>query len=793
MKLLPAFAFREKMAGTYGELEREFRFDLQVRCLEVSRPLEEIVGRCQGTLTMAGLAEDAPTEGTLTLAPFSRHRVHYLLRFQGREGGRYRFEGEKQIRWTSPLHSWTTLRGEVYEEETGRSAGKVRARFDLRAQLGPLLRSFKTELEPAPSPGLARGERVGPDPLASLGSDQLQAAVALAGALLPSGHRLRGGDRGTVARSLELLTEYRPGATAHFGALVSLLDHAALLRTGHRFRALSPRRQAELVEVWEKNPLLRWPLGALAFFLKAGHFDDPQVYAALGAPYHRAGRPEPARWLSQIHRGGELRRQEELECEVVVVGTGAGGAVVGKELAERGLAVVLLEEGEHYRRDAFIGRARGTHGRFYRPQGSLALGNSLVPVLMGRMVGGSTALNTATCFRTPDWVLSRWCEELGTEELSPERMAPHFEKVERELRVERARPEVLGGAARVVARGCQALGWSHFPVLRNAPDCDGQGVCDYGCPTDAKRSTNLTYVPAALERGAVLYTGSRAERVLLEGGRAVGVEARTSGGGRLSVRARAVVLAGGAVPTPALLLGQGLANASGQVGRNLSLHPATAVSALFEEQIGAYNAIPQGYCCDQFHREGMLLLGGSVPIDMGANIFPFSGRRLMEVMEAYDRIATFGLMVEDQGRGRVRLSRDGSVRVTYFLSQADVDRLQLGMGRIAQIFLAAGARKVYPMLRRFPELSGEEGLRAFRALKLRPWDLFATSFHPLGTCRMGRDPQRSVVGLDHQSHEVERLFIVDGSSLPGPTAVNPQITIMAFAHRAAERIAERLS
>ncbi|MBI3184557.1 MAG: GMC family oxidoreductase [Myxococcales bacterium] len=783
MNLFPAFFFREQMAGTHeraGQRELPFHFDVSVNCLEVSRPLEEIVGQCQGKLTMAGVAEDAPAEGTLELAPFSKRVVRYALRFPGLDGRRYRFEGQKQIRWLRPLTSWTTLDGEVFEEGSGASVGKVKARFDLRRQLGPLLGSFRLA---EVSSTLRR----------QLGPDEREASAHLARAILPPGRRFRGGGEETVERACELVAEFSPAAAGYLGALALLLDRAAVLRTGRRFRALEPEKQQALLRRWERDPLIRLPLFLFAFAVKAAHFDDPEIYASLGATYAKGGKPEPARWLSQVRPGRSITSDETLECEVVVVGTGAGGAVVGKELAERGHAVLLLEEGEHYRRDAFIGRARGTHGRFYRLKGSLAVGNGIVPVLMGRMVGGSTAVNTGTCFRTPEWVLSRWCEDLGTGELAREKLDPHFERVERELEVERAKWDALGGAAKVVARGCDALGWSHFPLLRNAPGCDGQGVCDFGCPTDARKSTNLSYVPRALERGAQLCTGSRAEKVLLEGGRAVGVEARTAGGGHLTVRAQAVVLAGGAIPTPLLLLKQGLCSQSGQVGRNLSLHPATAVSALFEERIAGYNAIPQGYCCDQFHREGMLLLGASAPIDVAANMFPFTGKRLMEVMEAYDRIASFGVMVEDEGRGRVRPRPDGSPAITYFLSKRDVERLQQGMAHIGEIFLAAGAKKLFPLLQRMPELEGREGLKRLSEANLRAWDFFATSFHPLGTCRMGTDPKKSVVGLDHQSHEVERLFIVDGSALPGPTAVNPQVTIMAFADRAARLISERLA
>jgi choline dehydrogenase-like flavoprotein len=164
----------------------------------------------------------------------------------------------------------------------------------------------------------------------------------------------------------------------------------------------------------------------------------------------------------------------------------------------------------------------------------------------------------------------------------------------------------------------------------------------------------------------------------------------------------------------------------------------------------------------------------------------------MDAMEAFDRVASFGVMIEDESRGRVRRRADGSPRITYWMSPGDAKRIHRGMLYIAEIFKAAGARKIFPIMPRFPSIEGDADFERFRAMRPRPWDYVITSFHPIGTCRMGRDPKTSVVGLDHQTHDVPGLFIVDGSTVPGPPAVNPQLTIMAMANRAAGKIAERL-
>jgi choline dehydrogenase-like flavoprotein len=619
-------------------------------------------------------------------------------------------------------------------------------------------------------------------------------AAPLAAALVPPGARTPGAGAHTLEKAAAFLRDFGAGAPAGFGRMLAALDNAAVLYTGKRFGSLTAERQEELLRRWEQSPVLKWPLVGASFLLKSVHFDDPAYYAALGTPYLRGGPAEPARWLTQVVDGASLAADTLVECDVVVIGTGAGGGVVGKELADRGLAVVFLEEGRLYRRDAFTGSAVDAHRRFYREKaGIVALGNTLMPVLMGRLVGGSTAINTGTCFRTPPWILDQWCEALGTAEFTPAALAPHFAAVEQLLQVAPAEPRVTGGPGRIIARGCDALGWHHFALARNAPACDAQGVCDFGCPSDARRSTNVSCIPPALAQGAVLYTHVRAKELLVAGGRAVGVKAAAGGGRTLTVRARAVVLAGGAVPSPLFLLNQGICNASGQVGRNLSLHPASAVSALFDEPVKGYEAAPQGYGVDQFHREGILLLGASPPPSLGAMMLPFTGRRLTEVMDQFDRVCTFGVMVEDETRGRVRRGPGGRPLLTYWLGKTERDRLTRGMARLAEIYFAAGARRVMPMLAGVPALESAGDVAAFEATERRAADFFATSFHPLGTCRMGADPKTSVVNLDHAAHAIKDFYIVDGSTVPGPPAVNPQLTIMAMAHRAAGRIAARLA
>lgn len=624
--------------------------------------------------------------------------------------------------------------------------------------------------------------------------------LAIAEAALPAGRILPAAGPDCVAKVEDFLAIAGGPVAAAYRALLHAIDASALARRLRPLSRLSPAARLEVLEAWRRGDYLRrTSLRAVLTPLKIAHYHDPAFYRQLGCVFGvtTPARDETPRWMAErVVAAADLPGDEELECDVVVVGTGAGGAVVARELAERGHAVVLLEEGDYVRRSELTGHSVEMQRKLYRDMGAtIAVGNVGIPIPIGKSVGGTTTINSGTCYRVPDRVLAKWRRELGLSEFTPDHLAPYYERVEAVLGVAPADPRYLGGAARAVARGCEALGYRHGPLRRNAPDCDGQGLCCLGCPTDAKRSTNVSYVPLALRAGARLFTGARVTRILVEGGRAAGVEAEARRGPRtirLRVRARVTVLACGALLTPVLLEQNGLANSSGQLGRNLSIHPAVGLYAWFDEKIEGYKGIPQGYAIEEFHDEGILFEGATAPLDTGAALMPLIGPRFVELVEAFDHAAMFGFMIEDTSRGRVRATRSGRPFMTYVLCDHDVAKLKRGTEILARVFFAAGARVVFPLVHGFDELRGEADLARFRRARLRARDFDITAYHPLGTARMGLDRRSSVVGPDHETHDVRDLYITDGSAVPSSLAVNPQLTIMALATRAADRIDRRL-
>jgi choline dehydrogenase-like flavoprotein len=415
---------------------------------------------------------------------------------------------------------------------------------------------------------------------------------------------------------------------------------------------------------------------------------------------------------------------------------------------------------------------------------------------LGRCVGGSTTVNSGTCFRIPGWILKEWREEQGLTMFTEEYLEPYYRRVESTLGVATVRPEVLGDAARTIARGSERLHFRSGPIKRNAPDCEGKGLCCFGCPTDAKRSTNISYVPLALKSGAMLYTGIRVERVLVRNGKSVGVTGtckREDGTTRrLTVRAPVVVLACGTLLTPPLLQRSGCCTESPYLGKNLSLHPASAVVGLFTEPIRGWKGVPQGYAVEAFHREGILIENGFFPLDFAALGVPLMGPDFTELMESYNHIVNLGYFICDTSRGSVRAAPGNQFLVTYNLNDFDVARLQKGLIHICEILFAAGAKKVYPIIHGFDTLESERDLVKLRRASLKAHDFELSAFHPLGTTRMGLNPETSVIGTNHETHEIANLFICDGGAIPSSVAVNCQIAIMTFATRAAEFIDHRI-
>lgn len=494
---------------------------------------------------------------------------------------------------------------------------------------------------------------------------------------------------------------------------------------------------------------------------------------------------------SELDRPGDVHER----AEVAVIGTGAGGAVVAAELAAAGVDVVVLEEGDDPARIPPRLGPLERIGALYRNGGLTgAFGNAFIGVPIGRTLGGTTAINSGTCWRAPPDVLARWERTTGVPGLANGAHDAAYARVERALSVSRVPEALLGPGARLVRRGAEALGLHSEPLPRNAVGCRGTGVCAFGCPRRAKQSTDVSYVPRALAAGARLHLRARAERIEVDAGRATGVvatrlDARGRAIGALRVSAPRVVVAAGALLTPGLLARSGLAPRGSHVGRHLRLHPASRVVARFDEPVRAWEGVPQSLQVRDFEDEGIVLQGIWVPPDLLAATLPGAGRAHAERMQSVDHLASFGALISDTSEGRVG---GAGGFAWYWMGRDDVRRMQRAVSLLARIWFAAGAREVYPGLRQAPVLRSPAEAEALAEASLGAGDFEMMAFHPMGTVRMAADPTRGAADGAGRLHHAPSVIVADASLLPGSSRLNPQLTIMALATRIALELAAEL-
>lgn len=508
-------------------------------------------------------------------------------------------------------------------------------------------------------------------------------------------------------------------------------------------------------------------------------------------------------------KGRDLSASTVLDCDVVVVGSGAGGATVATELALAGQDVIVLEEGPQISA-AEHGAMRQTESlrHVWREAGMTAsiglFGAPTVNVTMGRVVGGSSMVTGGVCFRTPEPVLDAWAKDMksvtgSAHGLDAEGMTPFFDHVEKAIHVEEVPLSMRSRSTELFAEGSRARGHTLTSMRRNTRGCNGCGRCNFGCPESAKLSVDLAYLPRAVAAGARVYSDCLVDRVTIEHGRAVGVAGRTLDGEsrprhRLTVRSKRVVVACGGMHTPALLQASGSGRWGGvgsSVGRGLTLHPGCRVFARFDEKVRGWRGAQQSAYSDKLWSQGVLMISLFVPPSVIAAQLPGVGPAHSRLASDVDQIAMFGVMVHDEGGGIVQRNPFGREPLTFYRwSQSDRHAMFLGLKEAGETFFAAGAKEIFLPILGMPGVDAD----AFRRID---WDrlpvsrLECASQHPLGSCRMGPTAGSSAVDPHGQSWDVQNLYVADGSILPSSLGVNPQVTIMAMATRIAWHLREQ--
>lgn len=473
-------------------------------------------------------------------------------------------------------------------------------------------------------------------------------------------------------------------------------------------------------------------------------------------------------------------------CQVVIVGSGAGGGAAVSVLSRMGVDVIILEQGKRYEPSDHKDIVSSFTQLYINAGITIALGNPPIPIPQGCAVGGTTLINSSTCFRPPREKVDAW------EGPAWEALEPWFEEIEARLHVHPVDESLLGGNYRVLKRGCDALGVSIRPLLHNLKDCQGSGRCAFGCPTGAKQSVDRTFIPDAIDCGARLLPEHKVTSVIVKGSQLKGVMG-IAPEGPFVVHAEKVILAMGALATPAFLLIHRLANRSGRVGRGLKIHPACRVVAELDEVVDGGKGLPQGAFIDQWMDQRVMLEGISLPPGPLLSALPGVGSRFKDLAARYRNISTFGIMVSDTGQGRVYRGYGQKPFIMFYqFNQADAHAMRFGMARLAELYFAAGAKRVYTNCFPFTVLESLDDLRKFEKGEVKPRGFEMMAFHPTGTCAISSDPTKGVVNARLQSHDISNLYVMDASVIPCALGVNPQITIMALAMLGAYQLAEDL-
>lgn len=599
-----------------------------------------------------------------------------------------------------------------------------------------------------------------------------------------------------------------------FRLLLNTLNNP-LLRfsiTMHRrhFADLSQEQREAILRRWSTSPigLLRKSFQSLkrlthvlfySLLDENGRNPNWPVIGYPGPQWQPREQPKPIRPV-------RIESDTILECDAVIAGSGAGGGVVAGELAQAGRRVIVLEKGDYYDESDFPANEYDAYQKLYDNRGVLSTQDAGIVVFAGSTLGGGTTVNWCASFRTPDGVLQEWERDHGLcgygamlqASLDAVLQRTHVDADESPCNPQNAR---LRDAA-------QKLDIHHAPIARNVNGCDDTrqcGYCGFGCQRGAKQGTLKTYLQDAFDAGARIIVRCTAQRILIKNGHAIGIEATVEDHAgrlhRLTVRAKVVVVAGGAIQSPALLLRSGIDNPN--IGRHLRLHPASAAIGRYAQPIESWFGTMMAVYSDQFsdldgQGYGVKIETPPAHVGLWGMGLPWtSGRQHKQLMLSVAHQAGFLVLTRDRDSGRVVIDRKGRPVLHYRLSARDGRHFVRGLIESTRLHLAAGAEEIHlPFIGMEPYcVDGRQNLKEYLSHIARasfaPNRCLVYSAHQMGTCRMGDDRRRSVSDANCESHDVKDLFITDASAFPTASGVNPMMTIMAIAHRATQYIKTR--
>jgi len=483
------------------------------------------------------------------------------------------------------------------------------------------------------------------------------------------------------------------------------------------------------------------------------------------------------------------------DFDVIVIGSGAAGAVAAHYFAEAGLDVGICEEGPWVRTSEVKEDVHTMFSRAMRLRGMQVLqGRAFMPMIQGRCVGGSTLVNSAIAWRAPEDVIDDWADrfDLRSYGIDPAALEPHYDVLERDLSVRSVEANVMGNNNNLFIDQAKKFGFPAAPMRRYDKGCQGSGLCITACPSGAKQGMSVTYVPWALRSGhARIFTSCRVDRIDLE--KRI-VHAKTEHGDRLTLRARhAVIVAASTVQSPNILRRSGVRAKA--LGQHFQVHPGLALGGLFDRPIQMSFGATQGAESIHFRKTDRFKLETiSLPPDLAAARIPGIGAQLADRLSQLGNVAVWAAQVRAEAEGTVSQGWGGVDRVRYTMTDNDLRAARKACALIARMMFDAGAKEVWPGIYGVPSvLTSIDEVRLVDEAPLEPRSYNFIATHLFGAARMGVDPNTSVVSPSFEVHGTRGIYVLDSSVFPTNLGVNPQHTIMAMSRLASERLATRIA
>jgi len=644
--------------------------------------------------------------------------------------------------------------------------------------------------------------------------------AALAEGFVPGGGVAR-------ARAAEraFATVVDPELVSQLRLVLRLIERpvASLLIGGRaaRFSSLRGEERDAYLQRWVQHrmPLMRSGASALRkllCFLAYADADDPGDERLRTRLKSIGYNPTPNAATSDHSNlvAFDPREAQRIAVDVLVIGSGAGGGSVARDLAQAGKSVMVIEAGALYDERTFPTRERDAYERLYLDSGFTATSDAHIAILAGGTVGGGTTVNWMTSIPVPNRVRDEWEERHGVEGITSARFTNDLKAVLQEIGAQPS--ETVPPKDAALVRGARQQGWSAEPIQMNRNECGDCGTCPFGCKRGSKQSTLRLHLPQALEAGARLIPDCRAERLIITNGTVQGaVTTYGTRAGRprtLEIVAPQVVVSGGALRTPLLLRRSGLTHPA--IGQNLRLHPVTLAAGIFPERIEMWRGTMQAGKSEEFiepaeDRNGYIIESAPGHPGLLALGIPWTSRaEHQRLMKLAPHIAPFLAIAKDDGGGQISETRNGFAKIEYRTTPRDERTLRAALGSLVQMAEAAGADEVIAAGSPPIAWRRRDGVEAFGVLQRRltrfdfsPNRGTVFSAHQMGTARMGSSPVDHACdpygrvrsssrphASDPHGGVIKGLYVADGSLFPTAIGVNPMVTILALAKRVARTI-----